>query len=51
MVKVSTVAASKLVITSVFLPTYTGVMALDNIVHIWHTAVTDFDCAPVKDLV
>ena len=51
MVRVSTVAASKLVITSVFRPTYRGIMALDNIGHIWHTAVADLDRAPVKDLV
>ena len=51
MVRVSPVAGSTLVITSVFRPTYTGVMALDNIGHVWDTAVTDLDRAPVNDLV
>ena len=50
MVRVSTVAASKLVIIPVFCPTYTGVMAPDNIAHIGHTTVADFDHAPVKYL-
>ena len=51
MVRVSAVAASKLVITSLFRPMYTGVMALDNIGHVWHTAVADLDRAPDKDVV
>ena len=50
MVRVSTVAASKLAIIPMFCPRYTGVMALDDIAHIWHTTVASFDRAPVKDL-
>ena len=31
-----------------FRPTYMGVMALDNIAHIGHTTVADFDRAPLR---
>ena len=48
MVRVSTVAAPRLVIVPVFCPTYTGVMALNNIAHIGHATVADFDRAPIK---
>ena len=50
MVKVSTVTAPKLVIVPVFCPTYKGVMALNDIGHIGHTTIADFDRAPVKYL-
>ena len=50
MVRVSIVAAPKLVIIPVFCPTYTDVMALNNIAHIWHTIIANFDRAPIKDL-
>ena len=48
MVRVSVVAESKFVIVLVFCPTYTGVMALDDIAHIGHTTVADFDRAPLE---
>ena len=48
MVRVLTVAASKLIVVLVFCPTCTGVMALDDIAYIGHTTVADFDRAPVK---
>ena len=50
MVRLSTVAAPKLVIMPVSCPMYAGIMALDEIAHIWHTTVTNLDRAPVKDL-
>ena len=50
MVRVSTVAAPDLIIIPVFCPTYTGIMALDGLAHIWHTTVANFDRASGKDL-
>ena len=49
-VRVSTVAAPRLVIALVFCPTYMGIMALNNSAHIRHAAVADYDCASIKYL-
>ena len=48
MVRVSTVAVSRLVIVPVFCPTYAGVMKLNNIVYIRRATVTDFDRALIE---
>ena len=50
MVRVYTVAAPKLVIMPVFSPTYAGILALDDITHIWHATITNLDSARLKDL-